>query len=120
MSLNNILKKIAQSEKTELAKHQVELGIMTDIEKNVSTANSQLGNIKGAYLDLKDKLSGLKKKSESLNKVKEDILKNKSKAEAQAKDLGVDISGMRQISDADFYTSEINDFLKLISNSFLK
>jgi hypothetical protein len=35
MSLNNILKKIAQSEKTELAKHQVELGIMADIEKNI-------------------------------------------------------------------------------------
>jgi chromosome segregation ATPase len=120
MSLNDILKKIAKAEKVELAKHQVELGIMADIEKNISTANSQLGKIKGDYLDLKDKLSNLKKESTSLNKVKEDILKNKSKAEAQAKDLGVDIGGMRQISDADFYTSEINDFLKLISNSFLK
>ncbi len=120
MSLNNVFNKIAEAEKTELAKHEIELGIMTDIEKNVSTANSELGKIKGAYLDLKDKLSNLKKESLLLNKVKEDIIKNKSKAEAQAKDLGVDISGMRQISDADFYTSEINDFLKLISNSSLK
>jgi len=119
-NINTILKNIAKAEKLELATHKVELGIMTDIEKNVSTANSELGKIKGAYLDLKDKLSNLKKESLLLNKVKEDIIKNKSKAEAQAKDLGVDISGMRQISDADFYTSEINDFLKLISNSSLK
>ena len=119
-TLNNILSKINKAEKTELAKHEVELGIMTDIEKNVSIANAQLGKINGAYLDLKDKLSNLKKESVSLNKIKEDLLKNKTKAEAQAKDLGVDISGMKQISDADFYTTEINDFLKLISNSFLK
>jgi predicted nucleic acid-binding Zn-ribbon protein len=120
MSLNSILKKISQSDKIELAKHKVELGVITDIEQSVSKANSELGKIKGAYLDLKDKLSNLKKESVTLNKIKEDITKNKSKAEAQAKDLGVDISGMRQISDADFYKSEIDDFLKLISNSFLK
>jgi hypothetical protein len=61
MSLNNILKKIAQSEKTELAKHNIELGLVD--------------TTKGLQKMVKERISFFDKLISEINKV-EDLKSN--------------------------------------------
>ena len=53
-TLNNIIKKI--SVKEELAKHQVELGLVQDITLDLNTIADSLTSIKPALLKLEDLL----------------------------------------------------------------
>ena len=52
MSLNDILKKISQSEKTELAKHEVELANIGDMVKLTADANKKLKEFNDYYAQL--------------------------------------------------------------------
>lgn len=75
MSLNDILKKIAQPEKTELAKHNVELALVDDFTKQANETVVQGDLLKketneieknlNTYFKLKDDLENQKKSLES-------------------------------------------------------
>lgn len=92
MSLNDILKKIAQSEKTELAKHEIELG-------SIDNLNKVLEEIKGAGRNVA--ATGRKSVSALVNTTLPIIDTTRKKIEQarkdydliskQAKDLGVEI-----------------------------
>jgi hypothetical protein len=75
MSLNDILKKIAQSEKLELAKHNVELALLDDFKKEANETvvqgdllkkeSNEIEKTLNAYFKLKDDLENQKKSLES-------------------------------------------------------
>lgn len=82
-NINTILKKIAKSEKVELSKHEVELGVLQDVQKELVTANA--GAIKA--IDLAK--SALKPAQESLRLNKELVVKFENFTK-QIKALGIE------------------------------
>jgi Rad3-related DNA helicase len=90
MSLNDILKKISQPEKTELAKHEIELGSIQDLEKRVeqfASENKQVVDLIKSLDSVKSKFKQLDKKIASDFKLLRD---DSEKLFKQASDLGIE------------------------------
>ena len=106
MSLNNILKKISQPEKTELAKHEVELALVDDLKKVVSDyikANANFQTAFNEHRQLDEKFMALKAKAKEYyafdKKVYTDSQKIINNIKQQAKDLGIDPNGIQGVKD---------------------
>ena len=110
-TLNNIIKKI--SVKEELAKHQVELGLVQDITLDLNTIADSLTSIKPALLKLEDLLIKNIKALDTANKA---IIK----VETAAKELGAD-SLLKELdkpkSLANEFNRTINNTLKAVQNA---
>ena len=89
MSLNDILKKIAQSEKTELAKYEVELSLIDDFVKRdkeiLAENNKAFTLLDNTILETKTILNI----SESVDAGIKVLLENISKYEIKVKELGL-------------------------------
>jgi hypothetical protein len=119
MSLNDILKKISQPEKTELAKHEVELGLIDEVKKLQVVANNSYDK---AINELKKAASVLDSSNTFFtNTIKDSkvTLQNIDKARLMAKDLGVELPSNidalykyydTQIKDSELYIKDINQF----------
>lgn len=79
--MKSVFSKIAE-DKTELAKHEVELGLLDDIKKDMTEAN------RGAMKAI-DLANAAKKPAEQSLKLNKELFKKLTKAEKMAKDLGV-------------------------------
>lgn len=79
--MKSVFSKIAE-DKTELAKHEVELGLLDDIKKDMTEAN------RGAMKAI-DLANAAKKPAEESLKLNKELFKKLTKAEKMAKDLGV-------------------------------
>ena len=89
MSLNNILKKISQAEKTELAKYEVELSLIDDFVKRdkeiLAENNKAFTLLDNTILETKTILN-ISKSVDAGIKV---LLENISKYEIKVKELGL-------------------------------
>ena len=94
------------TEKVELAKHEVELGLVQDITKDLNTVADSLTSIKPALLKLEDLLI-------RNSKVVELALKAVQRVEVTAKELGADVL----IKELDKPKMLINEFNKTINNT---
>ena len=115
---NDIMSKIAKlSNRVELSAEKIELGLVQDIEKQVAKLNGAISNIKKEEA----KIGGITKKAlEDISKIENkasadleksrDVLDNNldsidqavaiaNKAEAAAKDLGVDVKDIKGIAE---------------------
>jgi hypothetical protein len=107
--INNILKKIEKAnevQKVELEKHEVDLGLVQDITKDLNTVADSLTSIKPALLKLEDLLI-------RNSKVVELALKAVQRVEVTAKELGADVL----IKELDKPKMLINEFNKTINNT---
>lgn len=99
--MENILKKIAEFDKvneTKLAKHRVELGVLQDIEKEMSIANQ------GVFKSIDLAKSALKPAQESLRLNKELLVKLQNFTK-QVKDLGI-LSPQKEVENGIIKTKE--------------
>ena len=100
MSLNDILKKISQPEKTELAKHEVELALIDDFRKllNIATADykefndayNKFNDFKKLVIAFGEKYTGNTEKLETLY----------SQMFKTSKELGLDFNSTKEGKDA--------------------
>ena len=99
MSLNNILKKISQPEKTELAKHEVELSLMDDLNNEIKLFEN-LNNSYNEMIKEFEKFSLMKNKlyvgstavKKNYDKQMASINKILAQFEKQSRDLGMNAS----------------------------
>ena len=117
MSLNDILKKISQAEKTELSKHEIELASLQDIDKSIEEGRkySQQGfdfekKALGTIVDSIDsRRASLVKYNEALSNAN-DVIK-------KLRDIGIDD---RQVADKikliNRYISETNQSIKSLQS----
>ena len=80
--------------KTELATHEVELGLVDDIKKQSDLVNKQIGFLNTDIIDVKKSLSLIEKiKSDfnSVDKLGNDLLNSVISFEKKAMDLGIDV-----------------------------
>lgn len=97
------------TEKTELAKHEVELGVLQDIEKEMSIANQ------GIFKSIDLAKSALKPAQESLRLNKELLVKLQNFTK-QVKDLGI-LSPQKEVENGIVQVKEnIKLIEKLITN----
>ena len=120
MSLNDILKKISQAEKTELASHEVELASATDLPKLYGNAVSMNKDIYGDTFRRVDALKAI------LNKKDTDALKMISDIDGamidfakKAKELGIDPKTAPVYADAKKELDDLYKGVKLVQ-TFLK
>lgn len=116
-NINNILKKIAKAEKTELANHEIELATLQDIDKNIEEAKkySQQGfDIEKRALGLI--IDSIDSRKASLTKYNE-ALNNANDVQKKLREIGIDD---RQVSDKikliNRYISESNQDLKKLQS----
>ena len=88
------------TEKVELAKHEVELGLKDDILKSISdyeSASKKLDNKISAYYDIifkaKKSFEQLKADNNSLFVVVKKLISEELKAKELGKELGIDVTG---------------------------
>lgn len=103
MSVNTIIKKISE---IELESHDVKLGLVQDITKDLNTVADSLTSIKPALLKIEDLLI-------RNSKTVELALKAVQKVEGAAKELGADSF----IKELDKPKMLINEFNKTINNT---
>jgi hypothetical protein len=99
--INNILKKIEKAnevQNVELEKHEVELGVLQDIEKEMSIANQ------GVFKSIDLAKSALKPAQESLRLNKELLVKLQNFTK-QVKDLGI-LSPQKEVENGILKTKE--------------
>ena len=99
--INNILKKIEKADNVsdvKLAKHEVELGVLQDIEKEMSIANQ------GVFKSIDLAKSALKPAQESLRLNKELLVKLQNFTK-QVKDLGI-LSPQKEVENGILKTKE--------------
>ena len=99
--INNILKKIEKAnevQNVELQKHEVELGVLQDIEKEMSIANQ------GVFKSINLAKSALKPAQESLRLNKELLVKLQNFTK-QVKDLGI-LSPQKEVENGIVKTKE--------------
>jgi len=113
--MKNILDKINRADeiqanleldKTELAKHEVELGLVQDITKDLNTVADSLVSIRPALLKIEDLLI-------KNSKTVETALKAVQRVETTAKELGAD----SLVKELDKPKMLINEFNKTINNT---
>ena len=93
-------------DKTELAKHEVNLGLVQDITKDLNTVADSLVSIRPTILKIEDLLI-------KNSKTVETALKAVQKVETTAKELGAD----SLIKELDKPKMLINEFNKTINNT---
>ncbi len=99
--INNILKKIEKAnevQEVKLEKHEVELGVLQDIEKEMSIANQ------GVFKSIDLAKSALKPAQESLRLNKELLVKLQNFTK-QVKDLGI-LSPQKEVENGIIKTKE--------------
>ena len=99
--INNILKKIEKAnevQNVELEKHEIELGVLQDIEKEMSIANQ------GVFKSIDLAKSALKPAQESLRLNKELLVKLQNFTK-QVKDLGI-LSPQKEVENGILKTKE--------------
>jgi len=82
-NVNNILKKIAKTEKIELAKYKVELGAIDDLQDKFKTIAARAPKLKDQIVKLALELKSV---STELSKLSSDFVK----LQGMAKELGAD------------------------------
>ena len=104
----NTLKTIYEKlgDKTELAKHEVNLGLVQDITKDLNVVADSLTSIRPTILKIEDLLI-------KNSKIVETALKAVQKVETTAKELGAD----SLIKELDKPKMLINEFNKTINNT---
>ena len=107
MSLNDILKKISQPEKVELAKHEIELGTIQDVYKEIDTIGVQSQKGFDTTFKAKELLSEAIGYENIVQKKYQDIYVQLTKLKGTIKDLGLP-------------TNEIEDKLKLVKSRITK
>jgi len=95
-----------EANKTELAKHEVELGLVQDITKDLNTVADSLVSIRPALLKIEDLLI-------KNSKTVETALKAVQRVETTAKELGAD----SLVKELDKPKMLINEFNKTINNT---
>jgi hypothetical protein len=103
-TLQNVYDRL--SDKTELAKHEVNLGLVQDITKDLNTVADSLVSIRPTILKIEDLLI-------KNSKIVETALKAVQKVETTAKELGAD----SLIKELDKPKMLINEFNKTINNT---
>lgn len=97
--MKSVFSKIAE-DKTELAKHEVNLGLIQDITKDLNTVADSLVSIRPALLKVEDVLIKNIKTIDMTNKAIERV-------EATAKDLGAD-SFLKELQKPKALVNEFN------------
>ena len=93
MSLHNIFNKIAETEKVELAKHEVELASIDEIQNRYSElVGKHFGKADTLISQAKNELRTFIKEMEGLSKEGVDIAK-------KAKDLGINVESIPNYND---------------------
>ena len=102
--MNKVFSKLAKEEKTELKSEKVELANIKELEALVKKSRSVESEMVDNYIDAKKlSQSGIQAAKKHLNNLKE-IYSEAQKLKAQAQDLGLDISKVKEWRQA-------NDFL---------
>ena len=104
-TLQTIYNKLSEN-KTELAKHEVNLGLVQDITKDLNAVADSLVSIRPTILKIEDLLI-------KNSKIVDTALKAVQKVETTAKELGVD----SLIKELDKPKMLINEFNKTINNT---
>jgi len=118
--LNNVLSKINKAEKTELAKHEVELASATDLPKLYGNAVSMNNDIYGDTLRRVDALKAvLNKKDTDALKMISDIDKAMIDFAKKAKELGIDPKTSPLYADSKKELDDLYKGVKLVQ-TFLK
>ena len=107
--INNILKKIEKAnevQKVELAKHEVELALIDDLNKVVSEyikSNANFQTVFNEHKQLDDRFMALKVKAREFyafdKKIYAEAQKVINNIKQQAKDLGVDPNNIKGLKD---------------------
>jgi len=107
--INNILKKIEKAnevQNVELAKHEVELALVDDLNKVVSDyikSNANYQTVFNEYKQLHDRFMALKVKAREFyafdKKIYAEAQKVINNIKQQAKDLGVDPNNIKGLKD---------------------
>lgn len=113
-NMNNILKKIAKAEKVELAKHEVELALVDDLNEIISEAkrvislqddglkwyNKAIEAHKQFLIQLTDSIGIIQSSEKYIPKLPEQIQNITGKLGNQAKELGLDPKQIKGYVDA--------------------
>lgn len=98
-NINNILNKIAKAEKTELAKHEVNLSLKDDIEKSLNNLYNDFNIVDKGIVKFYNDLSNAKKTYEAINSEIPKVLNYEKILQAKkdellkvGKELGIDVT----------------------------
>jgi DNA repair ATPase RecN len=128
-TLKTVFGKLFKEETTNLASHEVELGLVEDLNKLVSTnknaiseASRYIDNVKTTWQKLysiKDEIDNMNSYIKSIPSAKnelgfnnQEINKILSKIELQSKDLGVDAKNVKGYLEAQKEIEKNNEYIK--------
>lgn len=96
-----------------LKSEKIELGVVQEIEQKTNKLGDSASKIIGGVLDGVDKIDKSIASSKLDQEIK-DLEKSLNEIKSKAKDLGVDVSGMKEVNFAESYIDMISSFTKNI------
>jgi len=113
-TLKSVFSKIAE-DKTELAKHEVELGLIDDLKKRYNDAKVLANQIEGALISFTGQKNSIEDKSARYIKEVTMLEIIAEKIQKQAKELGLDVNSIGELKLANELNNQLNaDKLKAL------
>lgn len=109
----SVFDRLFSEESVELSKVDVELGVVQEIEQKTKKLGDSAGRIVGGVLDGVDRIDKSIASSKLDQEIK-DLEKSLNEIKTKAKELGVDVSGMKEVNFAESYIDMISFFSKNI------
>lgn len=119
MSLNDILKKISQAEKTELAKHEVELANINDFNNLATSADGLLKKVNESYAALEKTIPSVLANGNQFLAVMENAGNLNMELDKKFKEIGLDWKATpeyKKFRDIVTASREVNTIIARVKN----